>query len=1171
MITYIIIGVAVVLTAFGYYVAKNPKHKSKFLDIYEKVVNYYFPLEWDAGLKEITKTNLKALMDRTNFSRFIRLKAFRPIPSQRFGIYELDTGRKGIGFELDCHTYTSEEDTKKIREAVTEIDIPDIVVQVITYASDNISDFLDRSKEVANYRGLNIDRIKELEGVHKERIKKMEEWARSPMNNDNSIFKARNFVNMVIILFPKKTKDSQIISVANTLMGRLPLNPIPLSPKRVLEVYSEVFREGSVKGIDYDHYMDMSKQISRDTNINIKQDSSVISIGDGTYAQVLSTIKFPQVTSTIDIANAFFPIDGAYQNPLPSKFLISLTIHIEDKEALKNKILDKARKNIKGEGKDKTLQKFSTNIQDTLAESREIISLIEREGERVYNAMWSMTVFEESVSLLEQAVGRIKANFSAIDKGGWTIREEGFGGIAFLSLLYSMPFQFDLTTKEGLDRYNILFSSNIQSVMPLIGAFRGYKKPIIKFFGRTGQVVGIDLFDTDTNFNACIIGPSGTGKSFLSNTIHCSNLQAGIKTFIVDKGGSYKGICESFGGEYVEFTEDANICLNFFSNLEVEKIHLADLSDKKIQVGSLSIAVSSLVRNGEDFYLKPHEDEYASIVPILLLMADEGGKKDPSLLAQILVSSLDIAFFRKRFNAGMADLVQALIDQEKSYRDQKQIKVADLCQEAIVALEPYSKTTGRYYGLFNGAYSLNSKKDFMVVECDDLVNKGDTLYNIVIMSMLIKNAQEMFMDKFGQKKKTIVVDEALPLLKNATTAKFLEDMARRVRKHGGSLIVITQNTMDFTHNPSARGIWENSAHKFILALGRSEIETAFGDDGLLRSGNDFTKRQMRTVKNNKPHYSEFMYFYKEIAVILICKVSGLEYALFTSDSGDKTKVLDFQNRFGFSYADARKMLGYTVDRKPIDVAYKMVKEGDTTDSDQYWIAQLKKAGENKTFNFLFWRYFNGNKELSLVYTIPSFTMIDAHGNEKNVTYMEVEEVAEKYSLYSMFFTAYLNALKEQGVDNFFLYMPKKSLDVGVLQKIYDFFDAGQNYFLSISIKNIDKGKKEVLEFFKKVKELNLKIALVDVVATTLDLEVLNIVNPDIIIFKDYQALAEDTAKRQRALEEHRDEENGVMLYCKHRNIAFGKYAITSRTAFEDSKERGFSIFAGDYFLEKEEE
>jgi type IV secretory pathway VirB4 component len=46
-----------------------------------------------------------------------------------------------------------------------------------------------------------------------------------------------------------------------------------------------------------------------------------------------------------------------------------------------------------------------------------------------------------------------------------------------------------------------------------------------------------------TNYNAFIMGPSGSGKSFFTNTLVRNLYDAGETVFIIDIGDSYEGLC----------------------------------------------------------------------------------------------------------------------------------------------------------------------------------------------------------------------------------------------------------------------------------------------------------------------------------------------------------------------------------------------------------------------------------------------------------------------------------------------------------------------------------------------------------------------------------------------------------------------------------------------------
>lgn len=593
-----------------------------------------------------------------------------------------------------------------------------------------------------------------------------------------------------------------------------------------------------------------------------------------------------------------------------------------------------------------------------MQESHNIIQYIDEDKEPIYEGMYSLTIFENSPEKLDNAIGRIKTKFASIDFGGWEIAQEDYGIVALQVLLWSMPFQFDLETKNYLNRYNLMFSSNISAIVPLIGSFKGIGSPILRFLGRSGQVVGLDLWASDSNYNACIIGPSGTGKSFLSNSIQASNAQAGVRSMIFDIGKSYKPLCDEIGGEFIHFSKEnsdgsANAkCLNFFTNIVTEKVHIEGFEGQSIQAIYEVFPLAELAVNG--YVEMIEEDAFSSMVIIVgamcgrdLSMKDDVAKESSEAqMAALIEGAIQVAFYRRGRDAGMRDVGEALKGFAKEAEVRRHDRIVDLIQDMILALEPYITEGGKFYTYYNGAYNINVKNDFCVIELEELAPKG-VLYFIVFMSMLERAAQEMFLDSASNGKgqrKSVIIDEAAPVLANFMFAKYLDDFARRVRKYNGSLTVITQNPADFLHNVNSKAVWVNTTHKFILELNASKVEQNFAENGLFFGYGDFRKKQMTSVKNRAPHYSEVMYIYNDkVSEVLLLKATPQEAAMFTTNPKDKNLKLEFQKEFGLTPQEATKMLGFHKEGLDKATMLARLKEGDRSSTVKYWMEKIRNA------------------------------------------------------------------------------------------------------------------------------------------------------------------------------------------------------------------------------------
>ena len=102
------------------------------------------------------------------------------------------------------------------------------------------------------------------------------------------------------------------------------------------------------------------------------------------------------------------------------------------------------------------------------------------------------------------------------------------------------------------------------------------------FTDRQGVPLKIDPADLPmktgriNNRNKFVLGPSGSGKSFLMNNIVEQYLTYNYDVVIVDTGDSYSGTCKYKGGRYIQYTEEKPITMNPFlmdkKEFNIEKI-----------------------------------------------------------------------------------------------------------------------------------------------------------------------------------------------------------------------------------------------------------------------------------------------------------------------------------------------------------------------------------------------------------------------------------------------------------------------------------------------------------------------------------------------------------------------------------------------------------------------
>lgn len=178
----------------------------------------------------------------------------------------------------------------------------------------------------------------------------------------------------------------------------------------------------------------------------------------------------------------------------------------------------------------------------------------------------------------------------------------------------------------------------------------------VYFTDRQGFPIGIDITgmevhapDTNdpltTNSNFFVLGPSGSGKSFYTNTFVRQMFEQGAEVVIVDTGDSYEGIAGYFDAAYISYTKERPISMNPFKiskkeyeeNFEGKKNSLKSLvfliySSGKTTGNLEESIISKVIDDYYKEYFHPfqgfNEDEKELLKQKLLLESKKNGEYD---------------------------------------------------------------------------------------------------------------------------------------------------------------------------------------------------------------------------------------------------------------------------------------------------------------------------------------------------------------------------------------------------------------------------------------------------------------------------------------------------------------------------------------------------------------
>lgn len=177
---------------------------------------------------------------------------------------------------------------------------------------------------------------------------------------------------------------------------------------------------------------------------------------------------------------------------------------------------------------------------------------------RVYG---SIIVFDKDRKNLESKINHIKSEFATVGKGIGLYQE-------WLSLLdsfiYSLP---GCATK--LSHAHFMISPITARFLPMRSAFTGAisDTPVSIFKNRYNNIVNFNPFsETQNRWSGIVVGPSGSGKSYLVNKILFDLALLDPIVCVIDMASdpSYEPLTELFGGTYINVSVDERYRVNLF-------------------------------------------------------------------------------------------------------------------------------------------------------------------------------------------------------------------------------------------------------------------------------------------------------------------------------------------------------------------------------------------------------------------------------------------------------------------------------------------------------------------------------------------------------------------------------------------------------------------------------
>ena len=351
-------------------------------------------------------------------------------------------------------------------------------------------------------------------------------------------------------------------------------------------------------------------------------------------------------------------------------------------------------------------------------------------------------------------------------------------------LLSSWPLGIDL-----LGREHVVHGSAVTTMFPWLqedladaeGHYWGYNKD-------TGGLCVFDPFDEDRfpNANIAVLAHSGAGKSYAAAAVVLSGYSRGVDAIVLDPEAEYGGMIRGLGGTY---------------------IHLAAGSGHAINV--LDPLLFAL--DGEEA-----TDQLSDVLDLIGLMCGRLDEMERAQLETITRSVVSTA----TSTPVLGDVWQRLEAAQPGSR------------MATVLRRWVNGELGR---LFSAPTNVNLGASIVGFNLRDLSEELIAPTYLILANWLWTALRR------ERRRRHLLIDEVGLLLEHEPIRRFLIRLARRIRKYGGSLILVSQNPGDFFESKDGAVLATNPT---TLLLGSQKHSEAVK----LQKAFNLTERQLNYLE-----------------------------------------------------------------------------------------------------------------------------------------------------------------------------------------------------------------------------------------------------------------------------------------------------------------------------------
>ena len=388
---------------------------------------------------------------------------------------------------------------------------------------------------------------------------------------------------------------------------------------------------------------------------------------------------------------------------------------------------------------------------------------------------------------------------------------------------------YDINTKT-LEDYSVY--------LPTMTMAAGFPFTETYFNDSQGYMLGVDthtslpifydpftLNNSRTSHNLAIISSTGGGKSFTMKKMIVNEFSRGTKVFIFDAENEYKKLVHKNGGEYIDMYSKKGGIIN---PLQIRFI-AGDEDDQDTKETDCPLAKH--LGFLEAFFKSAFEDITEKELVMLLAVVEKlynkkGIYKNTSINTLQSLKPEDYPIFTDLYNF-LPEYSKGLTSNEKK----------KLIEQLDILLSRFLTGTDSY--LFDGYTNINLDNDLIAFNLQELLySENQRLINTQTLNLLtylnnsiVANKINNDKVKLEDRKHVIIVADEFHLFIDENNFEVLRNfgqLARRIRKYSGSLIVATQSIKDFVGSNQilrhSTAIFNNCQYQMIGMLKEDDLK-----------------------------------------------------------------------------------------------------------------------------------------------------------------------------------------------------------------------------------------------------------------------------------------------------------------------------------------------------------